>query len=120
MKLREAGADRQENQRDKIVYETINLMKQMFSGVYGRISDLCKPIQRRYNLALTIAMGKNMDAVIVDNEDTAKDCIKYLKEQQIPPMTFIPLLTIRPKKASYESIRIGFQGKIAVRIDSFL
>lgn len=120
MKLREAGADRRENQRDKIVYETISQMKQMFNGVYGRISDLCKPIQRRYNLALTIAMGKNMDAVIVDNEGTAKDCIKYLKEQQIPPMTFIPLLSIRPKKVGCENGGIDFQRKTAVGIGSSL
>jgi hypothetical protein len=26
-------------------------------------------------------MGRNMDAIVVDNEKTAKDCIQYIKEQ---------------------------------------
>jgi len=32
-------------------------------------------------LALTKVMGRNMDAIVVDNEKTAKDCIQYIKEQ---------------------------------------
>ena len=35
----------------------------------------------RYSLALTKVMGKNMDAIVVDTEKTAKDCIQYIKEQ---------------------------------------
>jgi len=35
----------------------------------------------RYSLALTKVMGRNMDAIVVDNEKTAKDCIQYIKEQ---------------------------------------
>ena len=32
-------------------------------------------------MALTKVMGRNMDAIVVDNEKTAKDCIQYIKEQ---------------------------------------
>ena len=35
----------------------------------------------RYSLALTKVMGRNMDAIVVDSEKTAKDCIQYIKEQ---------------------------------------
>ena len=35
----------------------------------------------RFSLALTKVMGRNMDAIVVDNEKTAKDCIQYIKEQ---------------------------------------
>ena len=38
-----------------------------------------------------------MDAVVVDTESTAKDCILYLKEKKAAPETFIPLDTIRAK-----------------------
>jgi hypothetical protein len=30
----------------------------------------------RYNLAVTVAMGKSMDAIIVDDERTGIDCIR--------------------------------------------
>ena len=42
-------------------------------------------------------MGRNMDAIVVDTEVTARECIKYLKEQQLEPETFIPLDSIRTK-----------------------
>ena len=32
-------------------------------------------------MAVTKVLGKDMDAVVVDHEKTAKDCIQYLKEQ---------------------------------------
>ena len=37
----------------------------------------------RYAVAITKVLGKNMDAVVVDTERTAKDCIQYVKEQVI-------------------------------------
>ena len=61
------------------------------------MTDICKPTQRKYHAAVTIAMGKNMDAVVVDSEKTAMDCITYLKEKKCAPETFIPLETIRAK-----------------------
>ena len=33
-----------------------------FPGVKGRLVDLCRPSQSRYNLAVTVAGGKDMDA----------------------------------------------------------
>jgi structural maintenance of chromosome 1 len=56
--------------------ETLEALKQHFPGVRGRIFDLCKPRQQKYNLALTIALGRSMDAIVVDEEKTAKECIK--------------------------------------------
>lgn len=32
-----------------------------------------------------------MDAIVCDSEKTAKDCIRYMKEQRIEPETFLPL-----------------------------
>ena len=68
-------------------------------GVHGRLTDLGKVTQRAYNLALSVAMGREIDAVVVDNERTARDCIQYLKEQQIAPITFIPLATCKVRSA---------------------
>jgi chromosome segregation ATPase len=45
-------------------------------GVRGRVVDLCKPTQRKYELAVAVVLGRNMDAVVVDEEKTAIDCIE--------------------------------------------
>ncbi|MCO5548528.1 hypothetical protein L7F22_001988 [Adiantum nelumboides] len=95
--LREVKADRRESERDARLSEAVESLKRLFPGVHGRMTDLCRPIQKKYNLAVTVAMGKFMDAVVVEDEHTGKECIKYLKEQRLPPQTFIPLQSARVK-----------------------
>ena len=34
-----------------------------------------------YLVAITKVLGRNMDAIVVDQEKTGKDCIQYIKEQ---------------------------------------
>jgi hypothetical protein len=48
----------------------------MSSGVRGRLVDLCKPTQRKYETAISVILGRNIDAVVVDEERTAIDCIE--------------------------------------------
>ncbi|TKY52741.1 Structural maintenance of chromosomes protein 1 [Spatholobus suberectus] len=95
--LRELKADRYENERDAKLSQAVETLKRLFPGVHGRMTDLCRPTQKKYNLAVTVAMGKFMDAVVVDKENTGKECIKYLKDQRLPPQTFIPLESVRVK-----------------------
>ena len=64
---------------------------------YGRLIDLCEPSQKKYQIAVTKVLGKNMDAIIVDSEKTARDCIQYMKEQRSDPETFLPLDFIEVK-----------------------
>ncbi|KAE8730632.1 Structural maintenance of chromosomes protein 1 [Hibiscus syriacus] len=95
--LRELKADRYENERDTRLSQAVETLKRLFQGVHGRMTDLCRPTQKKYNLAVTVAMGRFMDAVVVEDENTGKECIKYLKEQRLPPQTFIPLQSVRVK-----------------------
>lgn len=74
--LRELRADKHESQRDSHLAETVKSLKQLFPGVHGRMTELCRPSQKKYNLAVTVAMGKFMDAVVVEDENTGKECIK--------------------------------------------
>src|SRR5690606_4215336 len=48
------------------------------TGVRGRIVDLCKPIARKYETAVSVILGRNIDAIVVDEEKTAIDCIEVL------------------------------------------
>lgn len=76
--LRELKADRYENERDARLSQAVETLKRLFQGVHGRMTDLCRPTQKKYNLAVTVAMGKFMDAVVVEDEKTGKECIKVL------------------------------------------
>ena len=32
-----------------------------------------------------------LDAIVVEDAAVAKECVQYLKEQRVAPMTFLPL-----------------------------
>lgn len=67
---------------------------------------MCRPTQRRFNLAVTVAGGKDMDAIVVDTKQTGFDCIAWLRNNQIGTATFLPLDSIQvPNPASTERIR---------------
>jgi len=74
--LRELKADKRENERDKRNAEAVASLKRLFPGVHGRMTDLCRPTQKKFNLAVTVAMGRYMDAVVVEDDSTGKECIK--------------------------------------------
>lgn len=59
--------------------------------------NMCEPIHKRYNVAITKVLGKYMEAIVVDTEKTARQCIQYLKEQYLEPETFLPLDYIQAK-----------------------
>ena len=65
--------------------------------VYDRIINACHPIHSRYNQAVTRLVGQNIEAFVVDTEETARNCIKYLKEKMLAPETFLPLNSILAK-----------------------
>ncbi|XP_071726717.1 structural maintenance of chromosomes protein 1-like [Rutidosis leptorrhynchoides] len=102
--LRELKADKHEGDRDAKLSQAVEALRRLFPGVHGRMTELCRPTQKKYNLAVTVAMGRFMDAVVVDDDQTGKECIKYLKDQRLPPMTFIPLHSVRVKPV-YEKLR---------------
>ncbi|KAL9243005.1 hypothetical protein vseg_016947 [Gypsophila vaccaria] len=117
--LRELKADRHENERDVRLSQTVDTLKRLFPGVHGRMTELCRPTQKKYNLAVTVAMGKFMDAVVVQDEHTGKECIKYLKEQRIPPQTFIPLQSVRVKPIIERLRTLGGSAKLVYDVIQF-
>lgn len=53
-----------------------------YAGVYGRVSELSTVERKAYRLAVSVALGTNMDAIIVDNKATGFKCIDYLRENR--------------------------------------
>ena len=91
MKIREAGEDKYKSKQEEKFNDAIETMKKIFTGVHGKLSDLFTPTQKKYVQAITVAAGKQIDAVVVDNKKIASECIRYLKDQRVGTCIFLPL-----------------------------
>ncbi|OJJ48565.1 hypothetical protein ASPZODRAFT_130634 [Penicilliopsis zonata CBS 506.65] len=96
-KLLEADDGKKQTEREVRAKELISTLKRIFPGVKGRVSDLCRPKQKKYAEAVSTVLGRHFDAIVVDNEKTAKECIQHLRDQRAGQATFIPLETIQVK-----------------------
>lgn len=94
------------NKDDERLESAIAALKRHYPGVMGRLVDLCRPTQRRFNLAVTVAGGRDMDGIVVDTTQTASECIKYLRENRVGVMTFLPMDSVQtPPPESTERLR---------------
>lgn len=49
------------------------------AGVYGRVSELVRVTNRKYNLAMAVVMQRDLDSVVVEDRKAGFACIDYLK-----------------------------------------
>nr|XP_019815728.1 PREDICTED: structural maintenance of chromosomes protein 1B isoform X1 [Bos indicus] len=97
--LQNAGIDTHEGKRQQKRAEILEHLKRLYpDSVFGRLLDLCHPIHKKYQLAVTKLFGRYMVAIVVASEKVAKDCIRFLKEERAEPETFLALdyLDIKP------------------------
>merc|ERR1719394_417767 len=95
--LGDARVDKHEDNRRKKKQEIVENFKRLFPGVYDRLINMSNPIHKKYNVAITKQLGRYMEAIVVDTEQTARQCIQYLKDQMLEPETFLPLDYIQAK-----------------------
>lgn len=84
------------------------------AGVHGQVTELTKVSQKKYAMAVTVALGKEMDSVVVDNDKTGKECIRYLTEQRIQPLTFIPLSSVKAQPTNDRLRQLGGSAKLVI------
>ncbi|XP_061532831.1 structural maintenance of chromosomes protein 1B [Phycodurus eques] len=90
--LGDARLHSQESKRQLQRKEILDKMHRLFPEmVYGRLCDLCSPIHKRYQLAVTKVFGHFLKAIVVSTEKVAQACIKFLKEERAEPETFLPV-----------------------------
>ncbi|EGZ14339.1 structural maintenace of chromosomes ABC transporter [Phytophthora sojae] len=103
-KLRDLKGDKRQSQAEARQAETLETLKRVYPGVRGRLVDLSKPIQRKYNMAVTVATGKHMDAIV------------YLRESRAGSAQFIPLDKIRVKPINERFRGLGYNIKMVVDV----
>lgn len=64
--------------------------KKDISGIKGLVADILK-IDKKYELAIEIALGAKIQNIVVEDEYIAKKLIEYLKENKLGRATFLPL-----------------------------
>eukprot|EP00096_Caligus_rogercresseyi_P007006 TRINITY_DN2421_c0_g1_i1.p1 TRINITY_DN2421_c0_g1~~TRINITY_DN2421_c0_g1_i1.p1 ORF type:complete len:1275 (-),score=567.41 TRINITY_DN2421_c0_g1_i1:128-3952(-) len=71
-----------------------SLMEQKASGripgIFGRLGDL-GAIDQKYDVAVSTAGGSSLDTIIVDNVETGKACINFLRKNDIGRANFLAL-----------------------------
>ncbi|KAG1687715.1 Structural maintenance of chromosomes protein 1B [Nymphon striatum] len=104
--LGDAKVDKHEDSRRRKKAEIVENFKRLFPGVYDRLLNMCQPVDKRYNIGITKVLGKNMEAIVVDSEKTARSCIQYLKDQMLDAETFLPLdyIDAKPLKERLRNI----------------
>ena len=63
------------------------------SGIRGTVADIIS-VDKRYTVAIEIALGGIMQNIVTDNEEAAKRSMRYLKENNLGRATFLPLSLI--------------------------
>ena len=86
-------------------------------GVHNVISNLIS-IDDKYALSLEVSLSGAKDYVVVDSPKVAKDCINYLKENNLGRVTFYPIDVIKPRYVDDDTRSVlnsmdGFIGVLA-------
>ncbi|MBR3606441.1 MAG: chromosome segregation protein SMC [Lachnospiraceae bacterium] len=68
--------------------------KEQEEGIVGVVADIIN-VEKRYETAIEIALGGNIQNIVTKDEDTAKKMIDFLKKQKAGRATFLPLTSIQ-------------------------
>lgn len=85
-------------------------------GIIGVVADIIQT-DKKYEQAIEIALGGSIQNIVVDEENTAKEMIRYLKENRYGRATFLPLNSIRPAQKFNESGALKEPGAVGVASD---
>ncbi|OFI48667.1 chromosome segregation protein SMC [Floricoccus tropicus] len=87
-------------------------------GIVGPVADLIS-FDSQYATAMEIALGAGAQNVIVEDENSARKAIDYLKKSRQGRATFLPLTSIRERELSQNNINKlqGMNGFIDVALN---
>ncbi len=80
-------------------------------GIHGIVADVIN-VEERYVTAIETVLQPVMQHIIVDNEETAKRCIRFLKETNAGRATMLPLTSMKGRSLNEPRLDMeeGFEG----------
>lgn len=87
-------------------------------GIHGIVADVVS-MDDRYVAAIETALGAAMQNIIVDNEETAKRCIRFLKETNAGRATMLPMTAMKGRYLNEPRLQSeqGFEGIASDLVD---
>lgn len=79
--------------------------KGLLKGIHGTAAELAT-IDKKFESALTVAAGRRMRSIVVDNDESAAKAISYLKQGKYGRATFLPLNKMVPNKPSGKALMV--------------
>lgn len=102
------------NRAVKVLMQHIDLGKipnaKNDSCILGEILE----VDKKFEIAIEIALGAGISNIITSNEDIAKELIKYLKHNKLGRATFLPLTIVKRKKINIISKIKNIDGYIGI------
>jgi len=83
-------------------------LKNKKAGIYNTVAELGN-VSSQYAMALEIAAGQKIKSIVVENDQVAAECIKYLKNNKLGIARFLPLNKMRGSSASDELKKVSKQ-----------
>ncbi|UQS85339.1 chromosome segregation protein SMC [Apilactobacillus apisilvae] len=77
--------------------------KKQLSGVYGSVSDYLK-VSSKYSLAIETALGSQLQQIIVQDSNSAKNAINYLNQNKLGRATFVPVESVSKRFITNQKI----------------
>ncbi len=65
-------------------------------GIVGTVKDFVT-VDKQYETAITLALGRSSNFIITETEDDAKYAIDFLKNNKAGKATFLPLTLVKPR-----------------------
>ncbi len=75
------------------------------SGIYDAFGNILD-IDKEYQKALEVSIFSSKNFIIVASEESAKEAINFLNDNNLGRCTFFPLNVIKPKGVDYETLEI--------------
>jgi len=75
---------------NKAVHEVLNARDAGIDGIHGTVAELAQ-VDDKYKLAVEIAAGARMQAIVVEDDAVAAKAIKFLQKEKLGRATFLPL-----------------------------
>ena len=70
-----------------------NIRLKGICGVLGKLIE----VDNKYGMAIETALGANINVIVVEDVENAKEAIEYLKENKMGRATFYPISVIKPR-----------------------
>lgn len=83
-------------------------------GIYGPVSRILK-VKQRYAVAIETAVGANIQNIVVENEESAKAAIQFLKRSDGGRATFYPITSMKPATLNMDVRQLkSYEGYIGI------